>query len=52
MYTNLDSMVIYVRDCSNTDEHGIPLVYCLQLHPGLKAMRRSLQGKDQWKIRR
>lgn len=38
-------MVIYVRDCGNTDEHGVPLVYCLQLHPGLKTMWRSLQEK-------
>lgn len=45
MYINLDSVVICVRNCSNTDKHCIPLVYGLQLHPSLKAMRRPLRGK-------
>lgn len=40
----LQPVVLCVHYSCNTDEHGVPLIDSLQLHPYLKPMRRSLRS--------
>lgn len=46
----LDPVILCVGYSGNADEHGVAFVHCLQFHPHLEAMWRSLKSKNMWML--